>query len=99
MSGHPHKPNSPYNHLSMQEVVDIKRTNRMASIDKLPPDIRSLIHEYGYNVVKSIYDVGVVKPKQIRHIVETVLNEFSPTRGTFSKQGIRGEKIDPSARS
>ena len=34
-------------------------------------------------------DVGVEKPKHIRHVVETVLNEFSPTRGSFSAQGIR----------
>lgn len=69
----------------------------MAEIDEFDPAIRSLIHEYGYPVVKAIYDLGVTKPKHIRHIVETVLNEFSPTRGSYSIQGRRTQvEDDPS---
>jgi hypothetical protein len=81
--------NSPYKGLSHQEMVDVKRAKRMASIDDYDPAIRALIHDYGYTVVKSIYDLGVTKPHQIKHIVETVLNEFSPTRGAYSVQGKR----------
>lgn len=66
-----------------------KRGSRMHDIDKLPADIRLLIHEYGYTIVKTLMDCGVTKPNRIKHIVETVLNEFSPTRGTYSIQGIR----------
>lgn len=66
-----------------------KRGARMHEIDKLPQDIRSLVHEYGYSVVKSFMDCGVKKPKHIRHLVETVLNEFSPSRGSYSIQGVR----------
>jgi hypothetical protein len=72
-----------------EDLVDMKRQKRMATIDEFDPAIRSLIHEYGYTVVKSIYDLGVTKPSQIKHIVETVLNEFSPTRGAYSVQGQR----------
>jgi hypothetical protein len=61
----------------------------MDAVDKYPPEIRQLIHSYGLNVVKSLWDIGVKKPKQIRHVVETVLDEFSPTRGTFANQGVR----------
>jgi len=89
MPPRPWRPNSPYHHLPMDEVVDIKRANRMSKIDEYDPAIRSLIHEYGLPVVKAIYDLGVTKPKQIKHIVETVLDEFSPTRGSYSKQGKR----------
>ncbi len=81
--------NSPYRGLSHQEMVDAKRAKRMSQIDEFDPAIRSLIHEYGLTVVKSIYDLGVTKPSQIKHIVETVLNEFSPTRGAYSVQGKR----------
>lgn len=91
MSRGPSLPNSPYYGLSMDEIVDTKRANRMAKIDSYDPAIRSLIHEYGYNVVKTIHDLGVTKPAQIKHIVETVLDEFSPTRGSYSRQGIRTE--------
>lgn len=80
--------NSPYRGLSRDEMVDLKRKKRMAEIDRYDPAIRSLIHEYGLTVVKSIYDLGVTKPNHIKHIVETVLNEFSPTRGANSSQGI-----------
>lgn len=80
---------SPYHNMQFDEFVDVKRAKRMAEIDRFDPAIRSLIHDYGYTVVKAILDVGVTKPKHVRHIVETVLNEFSPTRGSFSSQGIR----------
>jgi hypothetical protein len=61
----------------------------MAQIDRMSPELRELVHEYGYTVVRAFLDCGVEKPKQIRHLVENVLNEFSPTRGSFAAQGIR----------
>lgn len=73
------------------EIIEAKRRKRMAAIDALPVDVRALVHEYGFNVVKTLLDLGVTKPKHIRHVVETVLDEFSPTRGAFSRQGIRTE--------
>jgi len=80
---------SPYRGMSHDEMVDAKRVNRMDSIDRLDPETRALVHEYGYHVVTAIRELGVTKPKHIRHIVETVLNEFSPTRGSCSVQGKR----------
>lgn len=81
--------NSPYRGMTFEEMVSVKAKKRMDAVDAYPPDIRALVHEYGLMVVKSIYDLGVTKPRHIRHIVETVLNEFSPTRGSFSSQGIK----------
>lgn len=95
MAGHPNRPGSPYNGLPFDQVVDTKRANRMGAIDKLSPELRSLVHDYGYPVVKSLMDVGVTKPKQIKHVVERILDEFSPTRGSFSQQGIRSQLLDP----
>jgi hypothetical protein len=77
--------------LSNQEFaryVQKKRIARMATVDDMKPEYRSLVHEYGLNVVKTLIDLGVTKPNQIRHVVETVLDEFSPTRGSFSSQGV-----------
>jgi hypothetical protein len=69
--------------------VTRRRVERMAAIDALTPGQRECVHEYGFNVVRAFMDIGIEKPKHIRHLVETVLNEFSPTRGCFSNQGVR----------
>lgn len=74
-----------------QEKVDLKRRNRMARVDGYPEPIRELIHEYGLTVVQTLMDLGITKPNHITHIVETVLDEFSPSRGSHSKQGVRTE--------
>jgi len=70
----------------------------MKAIDSLPPDIRALVHEYGYTIVKTCLDLKITKAKHIRHLVETVLNEFSPTRGAYSIQGRRGRHDDEKLR-
>ena len=72
-----------------QSEIDRRRANRMAVVDKYPPQIRELVHEYGLFIVKSFMDCGMKNPARIRHCVETVLNELSPTRGSYSQQGIR----------
>lgn len=72
-----------------QGTVDAKRRQRMDRVDALPADVRDLVHDYGLNVVQAMLDSGVTKPRNMRHIVETVLNEFSPTRGASSYQGPR----------
>ena len=72
-----------------QHQVDQRRAQRMAAIDDMHPDLRALVHQYGLNTVRAFVDIGVTKPKHIRHLVETVLDENSPTRGSFSSQGAR----------
>lgn len=63
----------------------------MARIDRMSPEFRALVHEYGYTVVSAFNDLGIMQPNHVRHLVETVLNEFSPTRGSYSAQGRRGD--------
>jgi hypothetical protein len=91
MGGRIGSESSPYFLMPLQEIVDVKRERRMAKVDAFDPATRSLVHEYGLTVVTALREVGVTKPSQIKHIVETVLNEFSPTRGSYSKQGRRTE--------
>lgn len=80
--------------MSEQAWVDEKRRKRMAAVDALSPDVRELVHVYGLNVVNAFIACGVTKPRHIRHLVETVLDDFSPTRGSFSGQGVRVAKLD-----
>lgn len=72
-----------------QAWIDAKRAARMEGVDRMPQELRALVHEYGLNVVTALLQCGVSKPNRIRHIVETVLDEFSPTRGSCSAQGPR----------
>lgn len=66
----------------------------MDIIDNLPAETRALVHHYGYNIVNAFLQIGVTKPRHIKHLVETVLDEFSPTRGSYARQGIRTEVDD-----
>jgi hypothetical protein len=74
-----------------QAWIDEKRRKRMEKVDEYDPEIRALIHEYGLSVVQALWDCGVKKPRQMKHVVETVLDEFSPTRGSYARQGLRVE--------
>lgn len=71
--------------------VQSKRIARMEQIDAMPKEMRELVNAYGLTVVKTCMDLGVTKPKHIKHLVERILDEFSPTRGSYSKQGVRTE--------
>lgn len=74
--------------VEFDDAVDERRFKRMDKIDRMTPEQRALVHEYGYHVVETCISLGLVLPRHIKHIVETVLDEFSPTRGTRSSQGI-----------
>ena len=73
--------------------VDRKRRERMAKVDQLEPEMRELVHQYGFNIVDNFMRLGITRPKHVRHLVEMVLDEFSPTRGAYSKQGKRTEVV------
>jgi hypothetical protein len=69
--------------------VQQRRVHRMERIDAMNQESRELVHEYGLRVVDTCQALGVSKPRHIRHLVEAVLDEFSPTRGSYSVQGVR----------
>jgi hypothetical protein len=71
-------------------IVERRRSARMDEIDRLSPALRECVHDYGWHVVNTFLQMGIRKPSKLRHLVETVLDEFSPTRGTHSRQGSRG---------
>ena len=76
-----------------QRNANIRRAARMTKIDSMSPEMRELVNDYGLTVVMNLMDHGVIKPRSIRHIVETILDNFSPTRGSYAKQGIRTEVL------
>ena len=69
--------------------VQDKRNKRMERFDAMPRDMRDLVNAYGFSIVDAFISCGVVKPNRIKHLVETVLDNFSPTRGSFTAQGRR----------
>ena len=72
-----------------QARIDERRRERMNRIDHMPAELRELVHAYGLRVVDTCMAVGVTKPRHIKHVVEAVLDEFRPTRGSHSIQGQR----------
>lgn len=84
------------NDTEFQQEVQARRCRRMSIVDRMSPEMRALVHEYGLHIVWNFIQVGVTKPKHIRHLVECVLDEFSPTRGATSNQGTkRAEGLKP----
>lgn len=79
----------PKDSLPFLAAVENRRAKRMDEIDKMAPELRKCVHDYGLAIVDALLKLGVKKPNQIRHVVETILDEFSPTRGTYSSQGQR----------
>lgn len=71
------------------ERIHSNRRARMERVDAMPPEMRALVNEYGLAVIDTCTALGVKQPRHIKHLVETILDSFSPTRGCFSQQGIR----------
>jgi hypothetical protein len=77
--------------VSLEDHVAETRAARMQKIDESSPEMRALFNEYGSGLVFQFINLGITNPRHIRHLVERTLDEFSPTRGSYSKQGIRTE--------
>lgn len=73
--------------------IQENRRNRLDRVDNMPAELRELVNSYGLAVVDTCMALGVTKARHIKHLVETVLDEFSPTRGSFSRQGVRTEVV------
>lgn len=59
----------------------VKRAReRMARVDKFPPDIRELIYEFGLEVIQEFWNHNVRKPNAIRHLIETVTGKYADGR-------------------
>jgi hypothetical protein len=61
-----------------------RRVQRMEAIDQLPPNLKAVVHDWGWYIVKSFMDCGVTKPKHMRHLIEVVLDDTRAPRGISS---------------
>lgn len=53
------------------DAVKAKAEKRFLVIDKLHPDIRAIVHEYGWAPVRLLLELGVRKPGHLREIILT----------------------------
>lgn len=70
-----------------EEAIERRRNARMATVDAMPAATRELVNVYGFKIVTTCLHLGISKPRHIRHLVETILDEMVPTRGASSSQG------------
>jgi len=52
----------------------MRARKRMARVDSMSPDLRSVVHEHGLEIVQEFLNVGINKPKTIKHLIDTVLH-------------------------
>ena len=62
---------------SPEHTADLKRRaeTRMAIIDTLLEDVRSVIHEYGWAPVRALRDLGITSAGHLRHVIKLCRNE------------------------
>ncbi len=63
--------------MSPEHLADLKGRceRRFAVIDNLPKEVREVVHEYGWDAVKLLRDLGVTKAAQLRHIIKAIRGE------------------------
>lgn len=73
-----------------------KIVSRMQTIDALPKEVRELIHEYGYTMVRAFLDQKITKANIIWHLIQQVQRGSLDTgNGTASFQGGRAMVVIP----
>lgn len=65
-----HRTSEPTPEQRAQWHAECKR--RMAQIDALPPVHRALVHEYGWEPVKMLMDLGARRAAHIEHIIRAI---------------------------
>lgn len=43
----------------------------LAATDAMPPDLRAVVHEFGFPIVDAFLTLGIRQPRHIRHLVTT----------------------------
>jgi hypothetical protein len=68
----PQAPAMPRQRKSSEEVKE-RVERRMAEIDSLTPEQRLVVHEYGWNLVKTFFQHGVTSPRSMRGLINAVI--------------------------
>lgn len=56
------------------EEIKPKVERRMAAIDALTPEQRMVVHEHGWNLVRTFLDHGVTNPRSMRGLINAVMH-------------------------
>jgi hypothetical protein len=67
---------------ALLERHQIKRINRMSEIDRLPADIRALVHEFNWTMIKPFLEAGVRDARRIRHLIRCVVQGAASYNGS-----------------
>lgn len=73
--------------------VPAKTRNGLERVDKMPPDLRRCVHEFGLPIVDTCIQYGITQPSKIRHLVKEIwggareswLQKLSSYSGLVSK--------------
>ena len=66
--------------------LSAKRRETLDRVDKMPPDLRECVHEFGFGIVNLLVFNGVTNPKAIRMIVTAI---WGGARDDSQKRNIR----------
>lgn len=75
---------------ALLDRYQVKRVNRMNEIDNLPADIRELVHDFNWTMIKAFLDCGVRDARKIRHLIARVIEgAASYDGGNANPLGLR----------
>lgn len=79
----------------MSEIVLTKRAEHMDGIDKMPPELRQCVHEYGAGIVNALVAHGISAPRKIHYIVREIWDGPRGWGANGSKVGNRTGGPEP----
>ena len=66
---------------ALLDRYQVKRVNRMNEIDRLPADIRALVHEFNWTMIHPFLKAGIRDARQIRHLIRCVVHGAASHNG------------------
>lgn len=67
--------------------LSAKRRAALDAVDHLPPELRALVHDFGWPLVQTFLACGVTKPGAIRHLI-TMCWQNAQGAGTERRRGM-----------
>lgn len=72
-------------------AMEAKIRKRMATIDRLTPAQRAVVHDFGWGLVKNFMGRGVTDANDIRALVNVVLAELRPPEIEAAKRALNSK--------
>lgn len=77
--------------LAVATPISTRAQNALDRVDKMPPALRALVHEYGFAIVHAMVEAGIKDPAKIHHLVGEV---WAGARQPAQRTG-RGNRRSP----